>query len=540
METITRRVAREVKAVTRKEVIVRAIAKELTWIQAADICGITARQMRRMKRRYEQYGYDGLVDGRGGRTRRKRIPVATIEQLCQLRREQYAEFSVQHFWEKATEVHGLEISYTWAKLALQAAGLAEKSPGRGKYRRRRERRPLRGMMLHLDGSTHQWLAEQAMQDLIVLQDDADSHIHYAQFVPQEGTQSTFAALKHVLHQAGRFCELYTDRGSHFCHTPVAGQAATTEHEGHVSRALKALGIRQILAYSPQARGRSERTFLTIQGRLPQELRAAGITTYAAANEYLERVFIPDFNRRFTVTPAQSGTAFVSLIGVDLELLLSVQHERTVWNDSTVSFEGLKLQLPPRTDRAHYVRCPVVVHEFPEGTLGISYQGRLLARYSRAGQLLLSVAPTPHQRQRRKSSISGPGQTLQRRKTIAPGASVRAASEAAARKPPRSRKSPARSKTHPSRRAATRPARNPPPPRRASGSSYPAGGSNCPQCGRGDKQTATACHSRDCVLARRPQCGQQLLPSSTVRRTRKLKTVKLKWKKTKDRATDSQF
>jgi transposase len=377
----------------RKEVIVRAIAKELTWIQAADICGITARQMRRLKHRYERYGYDGLSDGRSGKTRRKRIPLATIEELCRLRREPYAEFSVQHFWEKATEVHGLKISYTWAKLALQAAGLAEQSPARGKYRRRRERRPLCGTMLHLDGSTHAWLAEQAMWDLIVVQDDADSRILYAQFVPQEGTLSSFAALKQVLQSCGRFCALYTDRGSHFCYTPVAGQAATTEHAGQVSRALKALGIRQILAYSPQARGRSERTFQTIQGRVPQELKAAGITTYAAANEYLERVFIPDFNRRFTVAPAQAGSAFVPMIGVDLELLLSVQHERSVWNDSTVSFGNLRLQLPRRPDRAHYVRCPVLVHEFPEGTLGVSYQGRLLARYARSGELL-EVPPVP--------------------------------------------------------------------------------------------------------------------------------------------------
>jgi hypothetical protein len=422
MDAIARRVAREAKAVTRKEVIVRAIAKELTWIQAADICGITARQMRRLKRRYERYGYDGLVDGRGGKTRRKRIPLATIEQLCQLRREKYADFSVQHFWEKATEVHGLAISYTWAKLALQAAGLAEKSPARGTYRRQRERRPLRGMMLHLDGSTHEWLADEPMQDLIVLQDDADSRIHYAHFVPQEGTQSTFAAVKHVVQHAGRFCELYTDRGSHFCYTPVAGQGATTAHAGPVSRALKALGIRQILAYSPQARGRSERTFQTIQGRLPQELAAAGITTYAAANEYLERVFLPDFNRRFTVTPAQVGSAFVPLVGVDLELLLSVQHERTVWNDSTVSFENVKLQLPPRPDRAHYVRCPVLVHEFPEGTLGISYQGRLLARYTRAGQLL------PARAAERKTPHTGTTRHLSRAAIVAPGASMSVASK----------------------------------------------------------------------------------------------------------------
>ena len=273
-----------------------------------------------------------------------------------------------------------------------------------------------------------FMASAPMQDLIVLQDDADSRIHYAQFVAQEGTQSTFAALQHVLQHAGRFCELYTDRGAHFCHTPVAGQAATTEHQGQVSRALKVLGIRQILAYSPQARGRSERTFQTIQGRLPQELRAAGITTYAAANEYLARVFIADFNRRFTVTPLQAGSAFVPLIGVDLELLLSVQHERTVTNDSVVSFDSLSLQLPRRTDRAHYARCPVLVHEFPEGTLGISYQGRLLARYTRSGELV--ATPITRPAAQRKGPHQGPARPLCAAPIRTPGAVVRVASQPA--------------------------------------------------------------------------------------------------------------
>ena len=477
METIARRVAREAKAVTRKEVIVRAIAKELTWIQAADICGITARQMRRLKRRYEQYGYDGLVDGRGGKTRRKRIPLATIAQLCQLRREKYADFSVQHFWEKATEVHGLAISYTWAKLALQAAGLAEKSPGRGKYRRRRERRPLRGMMLHLDGSTHEWLAGEPMQDLIVVQDDADSRIHYARLVPQEGTQSTFAALKHVRQHAGRFGELYTARGSHFCHTPLAGQAATTEHQGQVSRALKALGIRQILAYSPPARGRSERTFQTIQGRLPQELRAAGSTTYAAANEYLAQVFVPDFNRRFTVTPTQPGSAFIPLIGVDLDLLLSVHHERTVNNDNTVSFDSLRLQLPRCTERAHYARCPVLVHEFPEGTLGVSYQGRLRARYSRDGQLLPTAAA--RRRSGRNGQQTGTPPPLSPLPIVAPGASGSVDSQPAGRGPRLTgQAAPTRTGRDALRRGAGRPTRSSP-LAAAGGRPSHARGSSCP-------------------------------------------------------------
>ena len=415
---------------TRNEVMMHAVAGKLTWLQAADICRITARQMRRMKRRYEAHGYDGLVDGRGGKPRRTRIALQTLEELCRLKREEYADFSVQHFWEQATEKHKLGISYTWTLKALQAAGLAAKSPGRGQYRRKRERRPVVGMLLHMDASTHEWLAGQPMWDLNVVLDDADGRILDARFVPQEGTASTFAALHAVLRRYGRFVELYTDRGSHFCHTSVAGAAPDAVQEGQVSRALRALGIRHILARSPEARGRSERAFGTIQGRLPQELRVAGITDYAAANGYLVQHFVPDFNRRFTVPPAQAGSAFVPLVGVQLELLLSTQHERVVRNDSTVPFETLTLQLPPLPQRPHYVRCPVLVHEFPEGTLGISYHGGLLARYDREGHLLPTVAPPRRRPAGQTRARNGTTRPLSAVPIVAPGAAGRVAAKAA--------------------------------------------------------------------------------------------------------------
>ena len=392
-------------AMTRRDVIVKAIRGDLTWIQAATICGITARHMRRLKERYRKYGYDGLVDCRGGRPRRKRIPLETIGRLCKLKEEKYPDFSVQHFWEKATEEHGIAISYTWARLVLEAAGLVEKSPGRGRYRRKRERRAMRGMLVHLDGSTHEWITGLPMWDLIVALDDADGRILYGRFVPQEGTLSSLAALKHIIKKYGRFCELYTDRGSHFCHTPKAGGPSITAHDGQVSRVLKALGIGQILGRSPQARGRSERAFETIQGRLPQELRVAGIRDYQRANEYLQKVFIADFNRRFTAEPTNPTSAFVPLVGLDLDLVLSAQHTRRVNNDSTVAFDGVRLQLPPTRERPHYVRCEVTVHEFPDGTLGISYFGRLLARYTRDGQLLQGPAPIRRQGLRKRTSVA---------------------------------------------------------------------------------------------------------------------------------------
>lgn len=371
---------------TRKEVIVRAMAGSLTWIQAADILGVTPRHLRRLKQAWERRGYDGLQDQRGRHARRKRIPAATITALCRLRQERYADFSIRHFWERATEQHGFRLSYNWTRHVLQAAGLAPKAPARGRYRRKRERRPLVGMLVHLDASTHAWLPEQ-VADLVVALDDADGRILYAQFWPQEGTASTFHALHHVVTRFGRFAELYTDRGSHFCRTTTAGAAPDLAYDTQVQRALKALGIRQILARSPEARGRSERAFGTLQGRLPQELRDAGIADYAAATAYLQATFIADFNRRFTVKPTQAGSAFLKLVGLEVRLVLSAQHERIVRNDSTVSFGPLCLQLPPSRWRRHYARCPVLVHEFPDTTIGISHQGRLLARYDRQGTLL---------------------------------------------------------------------------------------------------------------------------------------------------------
>src|SRR6516165_5746933 len=383
MENIERRVRREVRAMTRREVITKVLARQLTWLQAAQVLGITPRHMRRVRRVIERYGMEAVLAQPRGRTRRRRIRAGTIELLIRLKRDVYTDFSVRHFYEHVTEKHQVKVSYNWLRLMLQEAGVVEKEPARGKYRRRRERRPMVGMLVHLDASTHQWIAGLPMQDLVVALDDADGRILYARFFPQEGTASTFAALESVLRNYGRFIELYTDRGSHFCHSERPGEVADEQH-GQVSQALRALGIHQILALSPQARGRSERAFGTIQGRLPQELRHHGITDYAAANRYLEQHFIADFNRRFTVRPAQPESAFVKLPGLELELVLSSKHERVVRNDNTVTFKNLILQLPSTRHRIHFVRCPVTVHQFSNGTLGISYQGRLLARYDASG------------------------------------------------------------------------------------------------------------------------------------------------------------
>jgi len=369
---------------TKLEVIGKALAGSISWLQAAAICGCTARHMRRVRRRFEIFGKEGLLDGRSGLSRRRRIPEAIVSQVLRLRREIYTDFSIRHFHEHLRERHGLPVSYTFVRDLLQLRGLADKCSGRGYYLRKRERRPMPGMLIHLDASMHEWVAELPPQDLVVAMDDADGRILFARFFAEEGVTSTMAALLDVLRKHGRFSQLYTDRASHFCRTARAGEPPADEQHGQVTRVLRALGIEHLRAKTPEARGRSERCFGTLQGRLPQELRLHGIGSYDAAARYLEQRFIGDFNRRFSVRPRESGSAFTALTGIDLELLVSAQHDRVVQKDNTVVFERLFLQLPASAERAHYARCPVLVHELVDGTLAVSFQGKPIGRFDRHG------------------------------------------------------------------------------------------------------------------------------------------------------------
>jgi transposase len=396
---IEKRIARKAKQMTRYEIVLKTTAGKLTWLQAAEILGITPRHMRRLRAEYRDHGIDAFHDNRGGKPRRKRICEETVSLICRLKQEVYYDFSVQHFYEKLTEEHGVQISYSWTKHVLQEAGIVKKARGRGKYHRQRERRPMRGLMLHIDASTHEWIPGIPEWDLVAVMDDADGRLLYAQFFEEEGTPSTFAALHYVIGKHGRFCELYHDRASHFGRTSKAGERPDEEQNGQVTRALKALGIKQIFANTPQARGRSERAFGTVQGRIPQELRLAGIRTYQDANVFLDNEFKRSFNRSFAVRPRLPESVFVPMTGLDLNLLLSVQHERTVKNDNTVQFRRTILQLPSTRTRNHYVRCPVLVHELTKGTLAVTYQGNLVAEYTTDGELIKTNKP----KRKRKSN-----------------------------------------------------------------------------------------------------------------------------------------
>ena len=378
------------RALKVQEVMLRAMAKKITWWQAAEILGISDRHMRRWKERYEESGYDGLFDRRLGKPSPKRVPVKTVEQVLGLYRDQYFDFNVRHFHEKLQREHGITLGYTWVKKALQGAGLVARGRKRGVHRKRRPRRPLPGMLLHIDGSHHRWFQDERWYDLIVIQDDATSEICYAQLVEEEATVPVMAALREVIEHKGLFCALYSDRGSHFWLTPKEGGKVDTRRLTQVGRALRDLGVQMIPAYSPQARGRSERNFGTWQGRLPQELRLHSITTLEAANRFLREHYIAEFNRRFQVPAAQRGSAFLPCRRRDLDLVFSLQYERTVNRDNTVSFQNLILQIQRVAWRATLAGCWVMVHQHLDGTITLTHGPHRLGHFTAQGMAIESM------------------------------------------------------------------------------------------------------------------------------------------------------
>src|SRR5450432_172686 len=370
-----------------QDVFLKAMAKKITWWAAAEIIGVTDRTMRRWRERLEQHGYAGLADRRKGKPSAQRIPLATLEEVLRLYQERYYDLNMRHFHEKLRDKHALQLSYTWVQKALQGAGLVAKRHKRGTHRRRRPRRPLPGMLLHIDGSKHRWLNDGRWYDLIVILDDANSEIYYAQLVEEESTRTVMAALREVIERKGRFCALYSDRASHFFHTPAAGGPVSRERLSQVGRALQGLGIQMIAAYSPQARGRSERRFGTWQGRLPQELRLAQITGVEEANRFLRDHYIGEMNRKFSVPATQSGHAFMLAHGQDLDLIFSLQHERAVAPDNTVRLGDRTWQIERTSWRGTLAGCRVTICEHLDGRVTIAHGPHVVGRFTASGEVL---------------------------------------------------------------------------------------------------------------------------------------------------------
>jgi transposase len=372
----------------------RTEAKALTQEEASEILGMNVRTFQRWADRYAAEGEDGLVDRRMGRRSPRRAPEEEIERMLGLFRDKYADFSVKHFHERLQKRHGYVLGYTVTKLALHAAGLVSRAPRRSAHRKKRPRRPLRGMLLHQDGSRHAWIEGLPAMDLIVTMDDATSEIYSMFLVEEEGTASTFLGLREVIGERGLFCSLYTDRGSHYFHTPKAGEKASRTQQTQVGRALSHLGIEHIAAYSPQARGRSERMFGTLQGRLPKDLRLGGITTVEAANGWLKEHYIAEHNQAFAIKAEQDGTAFVADRHEAWREALCVIEERTVANDNTIAWNGRRLQLPESRLRPHFVKAVVRVHEYPDGTASVFLGPHLLATFAADGDRISADAQEP--------------------------------------------------------------------------------------------------------------------------------------------------
>ena len=372
--------ARETERMMKlQDVILKAMAKKLTWIEAAEIAGMSVRNMQRVRARYQEHGYDGLFDQRRGKRSIHRVPMATAERVLELYRDKYPDFNVRHFHEKLREVENIKLSYSWVKQALQGAGLVARSKKCGPHRRRRPRRPLAGMLLHIDGSKHRWFQDDRYYDLLVILDDATSEIYYAQLVEEESTRTVMRALREVIEREGLFCSLYSDRASHFFVTPKAGEPVDKTRLTQVGRALKELGVQMIAAYSPQARGRSERSFGTWQGRLPQELRLAGIATLESANRFLREHYIAEFNQKFTMKAAERGTAFRRCGRSDLDWIFSIQTERVVSKDNTVAIRDQWWQLDKTRWRHTLAGQTVTIHQHLDGTVSIRYGPHVVGR-----------------------------------------------------------------------------------------------------------------------------------------------------------------
>lgn len=365
-----------------RDVLSRWDADELSQLEAAELLGVHERTFRRWVRRFEEDGDAGLADRRLGRRSGRAVSEAQAAEVERLYLEKYMGFTAKHFHEYLAGSHNFGHSYSWTKAFLQDRGLLARAPRRGAHRRKRPRRPMVGMMLHQDASTHVWLEGLGALDLVVTMDDATSEIYSMFLIEEEGTMSTFQGLIETIAAKGLFCSFYTDRGSHYFLTPEAGGKVDRTQPTQVGRALAQLGIEHIAAYSPEARGRSERMFRTLQDRLPKDLAMEGIPAdVAVANRFLREVYLPRHNARFAVEAAEAGSAFVAVAEAQWRDILCVQEDRIVAPDNTVAWNRRRLQIPPHPTRAHFVKAKVRVHHYVDGELAIFHGPRCLVRWS---------------------------------------------------------------------------------------------------------------------------------------------------------------
>jgi transposase len=390
------------RAMKVKEVVMRALNKEYSWLQAAEILGISPRGLRRLRERMETVGYEGLIDMRCGRPSPRRTPVAEVERILELYRDRYSGYNARHFYQTVRREHGVTLSYTHVKQLLQGAGLRKKGRARGRHRLRRERKARFGQMLHLDGSSHHWLSllPEDKQTLIQVVDDATSRLLYAQLWDGETCMAVMTTLRDVVASYGIPESLYTDRAGWAFETPKAGGRVNKLHLTQVGAALARLGIEHIPSYSPQARGRSERMNRTLQDRLVNELRAAGIDRVDAANRYLLERYIPTHNEAFEKPPREPFSAFVGLGQVDLDDIFFEESVRTVGKDNTLSLEGLCFQIYPQPARRTCAGLSLQVRRHLDGTYSLRRGTQIFGRYDQTARPVETAGPVENRQRPR--------------------------------------------------------------------------------------------------------------------------------------------
>lgn len=359
---------------------------ELNCELAADLLGCSVRHFKRLRNNYDLEGLEGLRDKRFGKPSPRRAEDEEVDMVTRLYKERYRDFSIKHFYEFLQQKHALHKSYSWTKNVLANEGLVTPSKRGGPHRLRRPRSAMKGMMIHQDGSTHEWIPG-VKWDLIVTMDDATSEIYSAFFVEEEGTVSSLQGVRDVIAKHGLFCTFYSDRGSHYFYTPEAGGKVDKNNLTQFGRALKQLNINHVAAYSPQARGRSERMFGTLQGRLPQEFALEGIETMEEANKYMTDVYLPKHNKSFTVEPELEKSAFMPTVGIDIDNILCIQEDRVVQNDNTVRYDNMILQIPANEFRHHFVKASVKVNKYLDGSVAIFHGPMVIGKYDNQGNII---------------------------------------------------------------------------------------------------------------------------------------------------------
>jgi len=388
-----------------QEVFQKASHQAITWREAAQILGVDERTLRRWKHTVEESGFQALLDRRTRRPSPRRAPERIRNTVIGLYRDLYREWNVKHFHEQLLK-RGIKYSYAWTKDLLQETRLVDKVRKRNKHRKKRPRKPLVGMMIHIDGSEHAWIPGLwGHQTLMAVMDDADNTCYYAKLVPEENTRESMLALRYAVQTKGLYCSVYSDRASHFFHTPKTGGKVDLGNLTQVGRAMYELGIEMIPGYSPEARGRGERFFGTWQGRLPNELKLHGIKTIPDANQYIQESFLPWYNKDLTVEPSQKGSAFMPCHRKDLDTVFCVKEQRIVNHDNTVQWKKLCLQLEPSSLRISFAKCRVVVCEHFDNTLSVLYGHHLIGRYDAQGQPLNLKKRTNHLLQKADILIS---------------------------------------------------------------------------------------------------------------------------------------